>query len=65
MSAIAEHSIDQGHRIQFHSSSISATKTRYVDRIVREAILIELTHTVLIDKVAFVSVNHGSLLLAP
>jgi hypothetical protein len=41
-SAIAEHSIDQGHHIQFHSSSISATKTRYVDRIVREAILIEL-----------------------
>jgi hypothetical protein len=41
-SAVAEHSIDQGHRIQFHNSSILATKTRYMDRIVREAISIEL-----------------------
>jgi hypothetical protein len=41
-SAIAEHSIDQGHRIQFHNSSILATKTRYMGRIVREAIEIEL-----------------------
>jgi hypothetical protein len=37
-SAIAEHSIDQGHLIQFHNSSILATKTRYIDRIVREVI---------------------------
>jgi hypothetical protein len=41
-SAIAEHSIDQGHRIQFHSSSILATKSRYMDHIVWEAIEIEL-----------------------
>jgi hypothetical protein len=41
-SAVAEHSIDQGHRIQFHNASILATKTRYMDRIVREAIEIEL-----------------------
>jgi hypothetical protein len=41
-SAVAEHGIDQGHRIQFHNSSILATKTRYMDRIVREAIEIEL-----------------------
>jgi hypothetical protein len=41
-SAVAEHSIDQGHRIQFHHSSTLATKTRYMDRIVREAIEIEL-----------------------
>jgi hypothetical protein len=38
----AEHSIDQGHRIQFHNSSIIAMKTRYMDRIVREATEIEL-----------------------
>jgi hypothetical protein len=37
-SAIAEHSIDQGHDIQFHNSSILTTKTRYMDCIVREAI---------------------------
>jgi hypothetical protein len=42
MSAVAEHSIDQGHRIQYHNSSILANKTRYMDRIVREAIEIEL-----------------------
>jgi hypothetical protein len=41
-SAIAEYSINQGHHIQFHNSSILATKTRYMDRIVREAIVIEL-----------------------
>jgi hypothetical protein len=41
-SAVAEHCTDQGYRIQFHNSSILATKTRYMDRIVREAILIEL-----------------------
>jgi hypothetical protein len=41
-SAIYEHSIDQGHHIQFHNSSILAMKTRYMDRIVREAIKIEL-----------------------
>jgi hypothetical protein len=38
---VAEHSIDQGHRIQFLNSSILATKTRYMDRIMREAIEIE------------------------
>jgi hypothetical protein len=41
-SVIAEHSIDHRHCIQFHNSSILATKTRYMDRIVREAIEIEL-----------------------
>jgi hypothetical protein len=41
-STIAEHSIDQGHRIQFNNSSILASKTRYIDRIVREATEIEL-----------------------
>jgi hypothetical protein len=41
-SAVAEHSIDQEHRIQFHNSSILATKIRYMDRVVREAIGIKL-----------------------
>jgi hypothetical protein len=41
-SVVAEHSIDQGHRIQFHNASILATKNRYMDRIVKEAIEIEL-----------------------
>jgi hypothetical protein len=41
-SAVAEHSIDFGHRIRSYNSSILATKTRYMDRFDREAIEIEL-----------------------
>jgi hypothetical protein len=41
-SAVAEHSINQGLCIQLQNSSILTTKTRYMDRIVREAIEIEL-----------------------
>jgi hypothetical protein len=63
--AVAEHSIDQGHRIQFHNSSILATKTRYMDRIVREATEIELDPYNINREGGFVSVNHGNLLLAP
>jgi hypothetical protein len=40
-STVAEQSIDQGHRIRFHNSSILASKTRYMYSIVREAIEIE------------------------
>jgi hypothetical protein len=36
--AVAENSIDQGHRIQFHNSSVLATKIAYINRIVREAV---------------------------
>jgi hypothetical protein len=41
-SAVAEHSGDLGHRIQFHSTSILASTTPYMDRIIRKAIEIEL-----------------------
>jgi hypothetical protein len=41
-SAVAEHCVDSGHRILFHDTSVLATKTRYMDCIVREAIEIEL-----------------------
>jgi hypothetical protein len=34
--------IDLGHRIQLQNTSILATKTQYMDRIIREAIEIEL-----------------------
>jgi hypothetical protein len=40
--AVSEHSVDFGHRIQLHNTSILATKTQYMDRIIREAIEIEL-----------------------
>ncbi|PNF15534.1 hypothetical protein B7P43_G16534 [Cryptotermes secundus] len=41
-SAVAEHGIDLGHRIQLQNTSILATKTCYMDRIIREAIEIQL-----------------------
>jgi hypothetical protein len=41
-SAVAEHNIDHGHRIQFNNSSILVMKTRYKVRIIRDAIEIEL-----------------------
>jgi hypothetical protein len=41
-SAVAEHIVDLGHGIQFHRTFILATKTQYMDRIVKEAIDIEL-----------------------
>jgi hypothetical protein len=40
-SAVAEHIVDLGHHIQFHTTSILVTKTRSMDRIIREAIEIE------------------------
>jgi hypothetical protein len=42
MSAVAEHSINLGHHIQLHNTSILAKKSRCMDRIIREAIRIEL-----------------------
>jgi hypothetical protein len=63
--AIAEHNIDQGHCIQFHNSTIIATKTRYMDCIVREATEIELHPYSVNEKVPSVAVNHGNLLSAP
>jgi hypothetical protein len=41
-SAVAQHSIHQEHRILFNSTCILSTKTKYLDRIIREAIEIEL-----------------------
>jgi hypothetical protein len=41
-SAVDEQSINYRHCIYFHNSSILTTKTRYMDRTVREAIEIEL-----------------------
>jgi hypothetical protein len=41
-SAMAEYSVYLEYHIQFHNTSILATKTRYMDHIIREAIEIEL-----------------------
>jgi hypothetical protein len=40
--AVAEHSIELDHRIQFRNTAILASKSRYLDRIIMEAIAIEL-----------------------
>jgi hypothetical protein len=64
-SPVAEHRVDHGHNIHFHNFSILAMKIRYIDRIVREKLRLNSTLTISTERVAFVSVNHGSPLSAP
>jgi hypothetical protein len=60
----AENNIDQGHRIEFHRASILTAKTRYMARLIMEAIEMNSFLTISTERVVFVSVNHGSLLSA-
>jgi predicted GIY-YIG superfamily endonuclease len=41
-SAMAEYSINLGHHIQFQNTTILATKSRYMDRMIRKATEIQL-----------------------
>jgi hypothetical protein len=43
-SAVAEHSINTGHQIDFNSVSVLDTASGYMDRLVKEAIEIRLNH---------------------
>jgi hypothetical protein len=54
-----------GYHIQFHNTSILATKTQYMYRIVREAIQIELHPNNMKREVGFLLASYGSLPSAP
>jgi predicted GIY-YIG superfamily endonuclease len=41
-SAVAEHSISRGHRIQLQNTKTLSTQSRYMDWLIKEAIEIEL-----------------------
>jgi hypothetical protein len=43
-SAVAEHSINSGHQIDFNSVSVLDRTSEYMDRLVKEAIQIRLNH---------------------
>jgi hypothetical protein len=64
-SAVAEHSIDQGHRIQFHNASILATTTDIWTALSGRPLRLNSTPTISTEMVASVSVNLGSLLSVP
>jgi hypothetical protein len=64
-SAVAEHSIDHGHCIQFHSFLFSPRKPDIWTALLGRPLKLNSTLTISTERVAFVSVNHGSLLSAP
>jgi hypothetical protein len=64
-SAMAEHSVDLGHHIQFHNTSILATDTQYMVASLGRPLKLSSITTVWTEKWVFVSASHGSCSSAP
>jgi hypothetical protein len=59
-SAVAEHSINLGHRIKLHDTTVLSAKSTNTDQMIWEAIEIELCRNNMNRKTAFVSAGHGN-----
>jgi hypothetical protein len=64
-SAIAQYSIDQRHCIQFTVLPSSPRKPAMRTALLGRPLRLNSTHTISMERVASVSVNHGSFLSAP